>query len=497
MTEPAATSQASEGAAPRGVEVRSIDHIPRSERHGKPWHVAPIWIAGNANIGSIALGFIGISLGANLLWTVIAVVAGSAFGTIFSALHSTQGPHLGLPQLIQSRPQFGYAGALVVLLLALFTYVGFNVFANVLAAQSLQQTVHLDPSVSYVLVSVVAGLVAFAGYNSIHVIFRWITWSFIVVFAVLTVVAPFRVTFDGSAFDLSAFALTPFLIQFSASAGYQINWSIYVSDYTRYLPTHVSTRRMFCATYLGMSLSATWLAVLGAILALNLSITDPVTSVQHVGNSLVSGFGDLAVLIGLLGLFGSLIMNMYGGSLTLISIADSLRTFTPHVRVRAIAVAAMVVGSIALTYPAASHFLSSLTTFLQLLLYLFAPWTAINLADYFLVRRGVYSINEIFNRRGIYGRVNSKGLASYLIGLAIEVPFMNTSLYTGPMAERWNGVDVASFVGLVVAGGLYLVLYRNFDARMEASQVAQLDAELQHDGKVPDEGSEPSGATSA
>lgn len=478
MTTSAARSEASSGAVSKGVEVRSIDHIPKSERHGKPWHVGPIWIAGNANIGSIALGFVGVSLGANLLWTLVAVVVGSAFGALFSALHSTQGPHLGLPQLIQSRPQFGYAGALVVLLLALFTYVGFNVFANILAAQSLQQTAHIDPNVSYVLVSVVAGLVAFAGYTSIHVIFRWITWSFITVFAVLTVVAPFKVPFGSDAFDLGTFALIPFLVQFSVSAGYQINWAIYVSDYTRYLPAHVSSRRMFLVTYLGMSLSAIWLAALGAVLALNVSITDPVTSVQHVGNSLFSGFGDVAVLIGLLGLFGSLIMNMYGGSLTLISIADSLRSFTPHLRVRAIAVAAMVVVSVALTYPVAAHFLSSLTTFLQLLLYLFAPWTAINLADYFVVRRGVYSINEIFNRNGIYGRVNTRGLASYLIGLAAEIPFMATSLYTGLVAEQWKGVDVAPFVGLAVAGGLYLALYRRFDAQMEASQVALFDAEL-------------------
>jgi purine-cytosine permease-like protein len=30
------------------------------------------------------------------------------------AFHSAQGPQLGLPQMIQSRPQFGYIGALLV-----------------------------------------------------------------------------------------------------------------------------------------------------------------------------------------------------------------------------------------------------------------------------------------------------------------------------------------------------------------------------------------------
>jgi len=34
------------------------------------------------------------------------------------------------------------------------------------------------------------------------------------------------------------------------------------------------------------------------------------------------------------------------------------------------------------------------------LAYLFTPWTAINLTGYFFVRRGLYSIKEIFRRAG-------------------------------------------------------------------------------------------------
>jgi purine-cytosine permease-like protein len=44
------------------------------------------------------------------------------------AFHSTQGPQLGLPQLIQSRPQFGYYGALLVWIVALVAYIGYNAF---------------------------------------------------------------------------------------------------------------------------------------------------------------------------------------------------------------------------------------------------------------------------------------------------------------------------------------------------------------------------------
>ena len=37
-----------------------------------------------------------------------------------TAFHSAQGPQLGLPQMIQSRAQFGYIGVAVLVLFALF-----------------------------------------------------------------------------------------------------------------------------------------------------------------------------------------------------------------------------------------------------------------------------------------------------------------------------------------------------------------------------------------
>ena len=98
----------------RFIERRSIDYVPLAERHGKVWHLWPVWFSGDANLATLAAGVLGIALGGTLLWSAAAVVLGCAFGTFFMAFHSTQGPQLGLPQMIQSRPQFGYTGALLV-----------------------------------------------------------------------------------------------------------------------------------------------------------------------------------------------------------------------------------------------------------------------------------------------------------------------------------------------------------------------------------------------
>src|SRR5256714_8798004 len=95
------------------IEKRSIDYVPRAERHGEVWHLWPVWFSGDAHLATLAVGVLGITLGGNLLWTAVAVLAGCLLGTFFMAFHSTQGPQLGLPQMIQSRPQFGYTRSLL------------------------------------------------------------------------------------------------------------------------------------------------------------------------------------------------------------------------------------------------------------------------------------------------------------------------------------------------------------------------------------------------
>src|SRR6476620_3508041 len=137
-------------------EVRSIDYVPLDERHGKLWHLGPLWFMSNAQIATLAVGLISITEGGNLIWSLIAIVAGTVLGTFFMAFHSAQGPQLGLPQMIQSRPQFGYIGALLVWLFAYVQYAGFNVFNTILAGDSLNSTVGAPTKFWVVIITALA-----------------------------------------------------------------------------------------------------------------------------------------------------------------------------------------------------------------------------------------------------------------------------------------------------------------------------------------------------
>jgi purine-cytosine permease-like protein len=455
-----------------GIELRSIDHIPDSERHGRVWPMTAVWVAGNANIGTILVGSVGIAAGASLGWTLIAVTLGCAFGTIFAALHSTQGPHLGLPQLIQSRPQFGYRGSVLVIVLALVTYLGAQLFVNLLGAQSLMVTTHLGAAPALAVVALASTLIALFGYNWIHHAARVLAVVFLVVFLVLTVVVLAQGGLTAQDFAPGPLALRPFLLQFGAAAGYQIIWAIYVSDYTRYLPRGVSSSQLFWSTYLGMTLSAAWLAGLGSVLTARFAKPDAISLTQAAGPLVFPGFATIAILAGLLGLIVLGAMNTYGGALTLISAFDCLADIRTSRRLRVVATAIITVVSIGLAVIAGDNLVANFATFLTLLLYLFAPWTAINLTDYFLVRRGRYSIRDIFEPRGIYGSWNSRGLLAYAVGIAVEIPFVHLSWYTGPVAHALGGADLAPFAGLLVGFATYGLLFRREARESRAEQAA-------------------------
>jgi hypothetical protein len=81
------------------------------------------------------------------------------------------------------------------------------------------------------------------------------------------------------------------------------------------------------------------------------------------------------------GLVSVTALNMYGGSLTLISSIDSFKRVRPTLSVRVITIGLTAVLSLIGALAATANFLHNFNNFLLLTLYLFVPWTAVNLVD--------------------------------------------------------------------------------------------------------------------
>src|SRR2546425_162452 len=108
------------------LEQFTIQPIPHSERHGNARDLFTIWFGSNIMMLTIATGALAVTVFKQpFWWGVLAIVIGTLVGAVFMALHSAQGPQLGVPQMVQTRGQFGSFGSLFVVGLVMIMYEGF------------------------------------------------------------------------------------------------------------------------------------------------------------------------------------------------------------------------------------------------------------------------------------------------------------------------------------------------------------------------------------
>ncbi len=467
------------------IEVRSIDWVPDDERHGKLWHQTPLWFLGNFQYFSIPIGFIGPAMGLSLAWTIVAGAAGILFGTLFMAFHASQGPTMGLPQMIQSRAQFGYRGVIVPLIATLFTYLAFNIVDTVLLGDGLKSAFGWNPTVVSVIAALGAGTLAIFGHDWLHRAFRVLLYVSVPLMVIVTI-GIFTGAATGGAAAPAAhtdFTLVAFLAQFSAAAAYNITYAPYVSDYSRYLPSNTPARKVIAAVFLGASTAAIWLIAIGAWLATRLGATDGLAGLQLAGNNVVHYLGDVVALLSALALWATMGMNNYGAMLTVLTGVDSFKKLDPRRIHRVVTIVVLTAIWFLVSQLITGNAVNTVATSLTLMLYLLVPWTAANLIDFFFVRRGHYAITDLFELDGIYGIWGWRGLTAYAVGLLAQIPFMvlpqlGSWSYISPIARAMGGVDIAWLVGLLVSAVLYLVLGRSLDLTAERSAEQASNATL-------------------
>jgi nucleobase:cation symporter-1, NCS1 family len=471
--------------APRAAEIerRSIDWVPEDERHGRLWHQGPLWFLGNFQYFSIPIGFIGPGLGLALGWSVIAGALGIVVGTLFMAFHATQGPRLGLPQMIQSRAQFGYRGVLVPLFATLFTYLAFNVADQVLMSQGLSAAFGWSAGLVAVLIAILAAVIAIWGHDWVHRVFRVILVFSLPVVTILSVGVVLGLAHGHASHQHFGFTLAAFMAQFSAAAAYNITYAPYVSDYSRYLPKDTSSRKVIGSVFFGAAASPIWLIALGAWLAIRLGATDGLLGTKLAGNNIFHPLGTVSAILLAAGLAATMGMNAYGGMLSVLTAIDSIKQIKPTRQARILTVVVLAVVWYVIAESISSSAVDTVLNSLTLMLYLLVPWTATNLVDFFVVRRGHYAIADLFTPRGIYGAWGRRGLTAYALGFLAEIPFMVLPgiagfTYTGPLAKQISNVDISWIVGLAVAGISYWLLSRSLDLREEAPAIEASDEQL-------------------
>ena len=440
------------------IENHTVDYVPLAERHGKARDLFTLWFSTNIAPLPIVTGAMVVQVfHLDLLWGLLAIALGHLIGGVVIALASAQGPRMGIPQMVQSRGQFGRYGALLIVFFAALIYIGFFISNIVLAGKSI---VGIAPSVPAPLSILIGALAATAigviGYNFIHTLNRIGTWvmgsallaGFIYIFAH---------DLPADFLTRGSFNLSGWLATVSLGIIWQISFSPYVSDYSRYLPADIGIANPFWATYLGATLGTILSFSFGAVAVL---ATPEGTEAMSAVKQSTGWLGPILMVLFLLNIISHNALNLYGAVLSIIT---SIQTFasqwTPSIKVRVLLSSVVLAGCCVVALGASANFISQFIGLILALLLVLVPWASINLIDFYLIKRGSYDITSIFRADGgIYGRFNLHAIIAYFIGIIVQLPFANTSLYVGPYANLVDGADLSWLFGLVVTVPLYYCL---------------------------------------
>lgn len=442
------------------MERQTIAPIPDDARHGTSKELVAIWFGMNMTPLTVVTGALASTvLGLSLLWSVVAILVGHAVGGAGMALHSAQGPRLGVPQMLQARGQFGAYGAAVIVLAATIMFVGYfssNLLVAAGSVTALAPTWETDP----ILVACTAfSLVVTAfGYRLV----RAVTALSSYVVGALVVLAIIALALKG---DITAhlgegeFDLIGFAAMIAIGVVWQLTYAPYVSDYSRYMPRTTGATGAFWGSYIGCVASSVLLMTLGAMVGLASADADTLTGLRGLLGT-VLGF---VVLLGFaLAASSGNAVNAYCSALCVLTLLETFKQgWRPEIAARLATSAVLHVVGLGVALAAASSFATTYFDFLSILLYVLIPWSAINLIDYYLIRHAEYAVEDFFEPDGgRYGRWNVGSLMVFALGVIAQTPFIVTSMYTGPVARALDDIDLAWLVGLVVSASLYLLLAR-------------------------------------
>ncbi|MBA6067525.1 purine-cytosine permease family protein [Pseudomonas mosselii] len=437
------------------IEKHTIGYVPPQDRHGKVRDLFTLWFGGNIAPLPIVTGALGVQLfHLNLVWGIVAILVGHLVGGVLMALHSAQGPQMGIPQMIQSRAQFGSLGALLVVVIAGVMYIGFFASNIVLAGKSLHGVVDSVPvPVGIVIGALGSGIIGIIGYRFIHVLNRIGTWVL-----GIGIVVGFGYIFSHVQSDdfltRGGFNLAGWLATVSLAALWQIAFAPYVSDYSRYLPADVKVSSTFWTTYLGSALGSSLSFIFGAVAVLAIPAgMDTMDAVKLATGTL----GPLMLVLFLLSVISHNALNLYGAVLSIITLVQTFAyRWIPTAKSRAVLSLIVLAACCVVAVFASADFIGHFVDMVLVLLVVLVPWTAINLIDFYVIHKGDYDIDSIFEvDGGIYGRYNPQALIAYAVGIAVQIPFMNTPLYVGPVSVHINGADLSWLVGLAITSPLY------------------------------------------
>src|SRR5580700_5595164 len=210
------------GARIATIEPGGAEHIPLPERHGKPLQQFWTWVSPNMEFATIFVGIIGVWFFGQSFWmAALAILLGTALGSLSMGALAARGPLFGVPQMVLSRISFGYLGNILPAgVNALVAGVGWFAVNSVSGAFALNALLGWNSKICLLIIVLLQLAVAFFGHNLVHMFERVAFPVLVIIFAIAAVVIFTKAQPSAHSAPFGGGTLGGWLITFGAAFGY-------------------------------------------------------------------------------------------------------------------------------------------------------------------------------------------------------------------------------------------------------------------------------------
>ncbi len=479
-------------AAPQHSPLSNPDiaPIPADRRTWNWWHYCALWIGMSVCITTYTLASGLIDSGMSWRQAMLTIFLGNTIVLIPMLLNAHAGARYGIPFPVFARASFGVLGSNVPALLRALVACGWFGIQTWIGGAAIYQLTRIVwpgvvslPNIVPSFIGITTGeLAAFLLFWAMNVWFivkgtesiKWLeslsapflivvglallTWAYVHAGGFGPILA------QPSRFHTRDEFLKVFFPSLTAMIGYWATLSLNIPDFTRYAR---SQRDQVVGQALGLPTTMTLYAFIGvAVTSATVLIFpggrvvwDPVELLSRVG-------GPLAVMFSMLALTVATITTNLAANV--VSPANDFSNAAPRlISFRIGGLITAVIGVVMMPWKVLASSQGYIFTWLVGYSALLGPIGGILIADYFILRRRILAVDELYRRGGRYeyaGGVNPAAIAALFVGVLPNVPGFLAQAFPasfGGVPAFWRGLySYAWFIGFALAGMLYVVLMR-------------------------------------
>jgi NCS1 family nucleobase:cation symporter-1 len=389
-----------------------IEPTPREERNLRGWDFFLLWAGAAISLAEIWAGGLVVPLGLGLgLW---AILLGHLIGNTPFALGGLIGSRWGIPTMVSVRPSFGIRGSYFAAALNVIQLIGWTAVMLIVCGQAADAISKFygfsNLNLWIILSGVITTLWAVVG----HRFWKWLQRISVFVLLILCLAMTYIVFQEygwGMLSQIPRKKDFPFMVGMDLVIAMPISWLPLVSDYSRFA---TDSKRSFWGTWMGYFIVSSWMYLIGLMATLATQSPDPSGVVMNL--MLKLGWAIPALIIVLFSTFTTTFLDIYSTAISGLNIFPKLGERT------GIWIGGILGMIVAIIFPALLNY----EHFLLFIGAMFCPLFGIVLVDYFLLRKGVIDLEDLYRREGRYWfskGMNPLAMIAWVIGFAIYLGF--------------------------------------------------------------------------